>query len=88
MPKAVTKDKVMAAATKTVNVVECSKCGAMHLVDGDGFVAIYGNITVGMNGGIIGDNIDEKGKVIGSVILCRRRECLGDLFEMMLGEQP
>ena len=30
--KTATKDKVMAAATKTVNVVECSKCGEMHLI--------------------------------------------------------
>jgi hypothetical protein len=76
----------MAAATKTVNVVECSVCGEMHLVDSNEFVVVYGNITVGMQNEVIGSNIDDKGKVSDSRVFCRKRKCLEALFKGMLGE--
>lgn len=85
MPKGQTRDKVMAAATETVNVVKCQGCGAMHLVDSQDFVVIYGNISTGMSRMIIDGNIDDKGKVSGSVIYCRTEGCLGDMLGMMLG---
>ena len=75
MSRAVNKDKAMAAATKTVNVVECCVCKTMHLVDSEGFVVIYGNVSVGMKSPVIDENIDERGKVSGSNIYCRKAKC-------------
>ena len=85
MPAAVTKDKVMAKATKTVNVVECSACSAMHLAESNSYVVIYGNISIGLDQPVIEDNIDDKGKVAHSTIYCRKLECLKPLFQFMLG---
>lgn len=87
MPAAQTKDKVMAKATKTVNVVKCSVCGTMHLAEGDDYLVIYGNIHIGLDTAIIDGNIDEKGKVADSTIYCRKPACLRNLFEAMLGAE-
>jgi len=94
MAKAKTKEKVMAAATKTVSAVECDVCGAVHLVTSKDFVVFYGNITVGLDTEetpVIGGNIDERGQVSGSRICCMRKECLikklGPLAHAIIGTQ-
>lgn len=85
MPKGKSKDRVMAAATRTVNVVECQSCKRMHPVDSEDFVVIYGNISVGLEvREVVGGNIDDNGKVSGSAIYCRRRECLERVFSRIL----
>jgi len=88
MSRAVNKDKAMAAATKTVNVVECCVCNTMHLVDSEEFVVIYGNVSIGMKTPVIDGNIDEKGKVAGSNIYCRKFECLGLLVGQLVPDLP
>ena len=80
------RDKVMADATKAVSVVTCVRCGRMHLVDSDGFVVVYGNITAGLETPILGDNINERGVVVGSTIFCRSKECLSYLMLLLRGE--
>jgi len=86
MPKGSSKEKAMAAATKTVNVVTCVKCGTMHLVDSDDFVVVYGNISIGMKKPIIDGNIDEKGKLIDSQVYCRTMDCLGEIVDKLVPE--
>lgn len=86
MGKAGTKDKVLAAATETVNVVKCSKCGKMHLVESEDYVVVYGNVIVGAKKAVVDDNISDQGKVVGSTIYCRSRDCLDELFTSMLGD--
>jgi len=76
------RDKVMAAATSTVNVVRCSVCNKMHEVDSEEYIVVYGNITVGLKKHLISDNIDDKGKISGSNIFCRTARCFDDIFNI------
>lgn len=79
-----TRNKVMASATTTVAAVTCMVCGQMHRVDCKDFIAIYGNVMIGMDDTIIGENIDEKGKVIGSTIYCRKSACFDVFVESLI----
>lgn len=78
-----TRDKVLASATTILNVVECGFCKTKHAIDGKDFVVIYGNASIGTQLFVIDGNIDERGKVIGSFVCCRRGECLERLIELL-----
>ena len=87
MPR-VTKNKVMAAATSTMNAVKCVVCGKIHPVETQDYVAFYGDVIVGSDTPIVGGNIDDRGKVIGSRVYCRDRKCLEGLMEFIIQEPP
>jgi len=62
--------------------VTCDKCGDVFKVDGDEFYTITGNIYIGLTGGLIGDNLDEKRTVIHDVHFCKK--CF---FRIIQGER-
>lgn len=70
----------------TKEVVKCDHCGSIHLVDEGSqqtdFIAIHGNITIGMNGGVIGNNFDQDGTVNRISIYCNKKECLAQFISL------
>ena len=69
---------------KTVEAVECCCCGTLHEIDSEDYVAFHGNVTIGMKGGLIGNNLDEEGRVANVSIYCRNKYCLKVPFLMYL----
>lgn len=56
--------------------ITCLVCGKRHFPDEDTFFTFYGNVTVGLNGGIIGNNLMEDGTIGRLMFLCLNQECL------------
>lgn len=57
----------------------CVKCEKIHTELEQTFFTVYGNITIGMSGGIIGNNIDEySNEVKNASVYCI--QCLIDLL--------
>lgn len=52
-----------------VKAVRCVNCQRLHEVTSQDFVAVYGNITVGLSGGIVGNNIVDN-KLINVSVYC------------------
>jgi len=68
-------------------VVECERCHKRHLACSDDFVVVYGNITVGQSGGILGDNfevVNECAVLYRVDILCRGK-CFMDAMKDCIG---
>jgi hypothetical protein len=73
--------------------VRCAICSKEHVVATDdtkntGFVTFHGNVCVGMSGGVVGNNIDEKtGRVYRVTLVCRTPDCVaGILKHLGMGE--
>jgi len=56
--------------------VKCDICGQLHEAESNKFVTIHGNITVGLGGGIIGNNFDKDGHLFRQFIFCDTRDCM------------
>lgn len=80
-----TDSKVKRQALNVIASVKCSHCGEVHDADSDRYVVFYGDVTIGTAEQVIGGNIDDKGKLASSTIYCRKEECLGKPFGMILG---
>lgn len=64
-----TLDKLIEKSS--VNALKCSSCGKLHDINSNiSFFTIYGNICKGLTGGLIGNNLDENGRVNRVSILC------------------
>lgn len=53
-----------------IQVMKCERCGKIIENERDGY-SIHGNIYIGFNGGLIGDNFGEDGRLIREVHYCR-----------------
>lgn len=60
--------------------IRCRTCGRRHFPDECTFVTFYGNVCVGLNGGIIGNNFAEDGTLARVSFYCRNERCLKSLF--------
>jgi len=69
-----TVEKALASAVATETVVICKVCGKRHRLDSDQFIVIYGDVRKGLEAPLIGGNINEKGQVIGSTVMCTEHE--------------
>jgi len=65
----------------TVEAVKCDVCGTLHELESETYYTVHGNITIGMNGGLVGNNIDEDSKVIGTSIYCKP-ECMAKVLSI------
>mgnify|MGYP003985413577 CR=1 FL=1 len=67
-------------ANKTVRAYKCSSCEKI-LTEGDKnkWFVIHGNITVGVEGGVIGNNFAENGTLQNVTIMCY--SCLSSLID-------
>ena len=61
--------------------VVCSACGKRHFPDEKTFFTFYGNITIGLDGGLIGNNYANDGKLARVFFYCCRRRCLSGLLQ-------
>lgn len=66
----------------TIDAVECSVCGSLHrqYSTKPTYVRFEGNVYIGWQGGIIGNNLNDDGKVIRSTFVCRKPECMYELL--------
>ena len=58
-----------------ISAVKCSVCGALHEEEADTYFSVQGNICVGAGGSVIGNNIDDSGRVVRAKAFCKP-ECL------------
>lgn len=58
--------------------VRCDRCDSGHSAAGNSFLTFYGNVTVGLTGGIIGNSMDEKRTVTRGLVYCFR--CVDDII--------
>lgn len=60
--------------------ITCDKCNKLFLKNSENYFTIEGNIYIGEDGGLIGNNFDKEGKVVRINHFCR--DCLKKiLFE-------
>jgi hypothetical protein len=76
-----TVGQVLAGVTQTEQVVTCSICGERHPLNSKDFIILYGDVMVGLADPAIAGNIDEKGKIVGSVVFCTKHEFVPPLVE-------
>lgn len=62
-----------------LEAVKCIQCGKLMDAKSDDFVAIYGNLCIGLHGGLIGNNFDEEGKLKNISIFCK--DCFSEVTE-------
>jgi len=55
--------------------VKCSQCHKLHSSFSEDFFTFYGNVCIGLKGGMIGNNIVGN-RVKRITILCRKPECM------------
>jgi hypothetical protein len=53
----------------------CFSCHKRHFRDEDTFFTFYGNVTIGLFGGMIGNNLNEDGTIGRLSFICRKQEC-------------
>jgi hypothetical protein len=58
-----------------IKSVKCARCGRVHSADAETFATVFGNVTVGARGGLVGDNLDGECRVFRAVAYCHP-ECL------------
>lgn len=63
----------------TMGTCKCMSCDAVHDMNSETYIGVYGNIMVGKGGGLIGNNLDENGKVVNVSIWCRKKACFRDM---------
>jgi hypothetical protein len=80
--------KILASAVQTESVVTCAFCGERHKISENTFFVFYGDISDGLNGELISGNIDAKGKVIGSTVLCKKHDQVIEFARMFMAERP
>jgi len=66
-------------------VVQCVNCNRVHMLEDKTYVAFWGMITVGVDGDLIGPNLDSEGKVTGGTFVCIGG-CLEDFLQNTFGE--
>lgn len=60
--------------------VRCIVCGKRHFPDEETFLTIYGNITVGLFDGIVGNNFSEDGTLGRLNFVCYSEKCISKLL--------
>lgn len=72
----------------TLQAVRCTVCKALHDAAADSYFAVHGNIMIGPAGGIVGNNLDEEGRVTSASIYCRKNGCLSGLISAYQNPRP
>ena len=72
--KAMPLDKILENFSNEQEI-RCAMCNQRHFPDEQTFFAFYGNVTIGLFGGMIGNNINEDGTIGRISFLCRKKEC-------------
>jgi hypothetical protein len=70
----------------SIAAVKCCVCGVLHEIEADTFVSIHGNITIGIHGGVVGDNFDEFGNLKRCTYICKHPACFNELMGDVWGK--
>ncbi len=62
-------EKLIETVIKTTMAVPCKKCNTEHEVDSLGYFVFYGDVTIGLHGGIIGAT-EKDGEKIRALAYC------------------
>lgn len=74
-------DKLVHKAIKP-GKLECFACLKQHEVASQTYHTIAGNIYVGSDGGLVGNNFNDDGTLNRVSIICRARDCVLVAFNM------
>lgn len=74
------KDIIDKGYMKDLAYIKCDACNKLHPKDSEEFISIYGNIMVGLNGSIVGNNFDEDRRLFRLFYFCRKLECFPKLL--------
>jgi hypothetical protein len=75
---------VVGKTMPVMTALKCESCGALHDVDADTFVIFAGDIMVGKVWLFEGKNLDSRGKLTCSSVLCRKLPCLNHVLERLV----
>ena len=70
------KDKYLTNKDKVV----CIACGKRHFPDEQTFITIYGNICIGLDVGIVGNNFKDDRFLSGLSFICYNSTCINKAF--------
>ena len=77
----------MAVKYEKVEAIRCTACGSLHLAEDETYFAVVGNILIGKQGGIIGNNLSEKKHMVtGVTAYCRKPECFENFVDAVKSE--
>lgn len=54
-----------------VNAVKCDACGRLHEEAANTYFSVHGNIYIGLEGGVVGNNLDDNGTVSNVSVFCK-----------------
>lgn len=60
----------------TIDSIRCCVCGELMEASSNEYLRFHGNVFVGINGGLIGNNLDEEGRVIKDTFVCKTTKCI------------
>jgi hypothetical protein len=66
---------------------KCSYCGKIHKPSSEEYFAFWGNVTIGLYGGLIGNNFRKDGTLGRITFLCRNELCLSSLLNYIKKEK-
>ena len=52
-------------------MIKCAKCGQEHNIDDDTYITVHGNMYIGKNGGVVGNNFPQGKDQDGEFTYCR-----------------
>ena len=67
--------------------IECFVCGTKHFRTECTFITICGNVTIGIDGGVVGNNFDIKGNLEDMSFVCKDDRCLSKFMTRLLEEE-
>jgi hypothetical protein len=63
-------------------IVRCCMCGKLHYSQSETFIVFYGNATIGLMGGCVGNNFRSDGQMDRPQVCCRTFKCLTGLLPL------
>ncbi len=69
-------DEIMETYLTNKERIICMHCGRRHFPEEDTFFSFYGNVMIGLTGGIIGNNFNDDETLKKISFLCKNDECL------------
>lgn len=65
----------------------CLECGELFKLDSYDYIAFHGNVIVGPDGGLVGNNFKEDGTLGNITKFCNKPECYLKVFSYTLKDE-
>jgi hypothetical protein len=69
------------ANSEPIDLVTCECCGAHHRWGSKDYLTFAGSVFVGPDGGLIGNNLDDDGRLYRTSIYCLKARCFLSPFQ-------